>query len=90
MGQVLTRLSWDYVVVVYEDTAYGREGFNALRPVLAKAGICLTAAIMADPADTSASTITDLLTQVRVRFDIQACYFPAISQVSVFKCLRGQ
>ena len=68
MGQVLARLSWDYVVVVYEDTTYGRGAFGALRPALAKAGICLTAAIMADPADTSRAAVTDLLKQVRGSF----------------------
>ncbi|KAK7087416.1 hypothetical protein V1264_021473 [Littorina saxatilis] len=64
MGRVLKQMNWNYVVVVYEDTAYGRQAYDALRPVLAKEGICLTAAIMADPSDTSVNTVNSLLEQV--------------------------
>lgn len=65
MSQVMIRLNWKYVVVIYEDATYGRAVYDELRPVLAQAGICLTLAIMASPSDTSESTVSGILRQVR-------------------------
>ncbi|XP_076434694.1 uncharacterized protein LOC143274691 [Babylonia areolata] len=64
MGAVLTKLQWRFVVVVYENSAYGREAYSALRPVLGEAGICLTAAFMASGDDLAPSTMQSLLGQV--------------------------
>ncbi|XP_052799942.1 uncharacterized protein LOC128231322 [Mya arenaria] len=57
----LGQLNWEYVAVVYTDNSYGRGAYNAIRPHLAKAGICLTAALGADPLDDSDATIDDVL-----------------------------
>lgn len=64
MAQVLSELKWKYVAVVYQDSTYGHEAYDALRPALASLGICLTAAVMADSTDTSANTVQGLIRQV--------------------------
>lgn len=60
----INRLDWKYVVVVYTRNSYGNGAYRAIRPHLAEAGICLTAALAADPTDNSAATIDGLLSQV--------------------------
>jgi ABC-type branched-subunit amino acid transport system substrate-binding protein len=52
------------VVVVHTDNSYGREAYRAIRPYLAEAGICLTAAFPADPNDDSDATVDGLLDNV--------------------------
>ncbi|KAK7481553.1 hypothetical protein BaRGS_00027202, partial [Batillaria attramentaria] len=63
MAEVFQALNWDYVTVVYEDTTYGRSAYDELRSALAAKGICLTAAIMADPTDTSSNTVQGIIRQ---------------------------
>lgn len=60
------RLNWKYIVVVYEDSTYGQGAYDQLRPALASAGICLTAAIRADPDDTTQATAQSILGQVNL------------------------
>ena len=64
MGEVLSSLDWKYLVVVYEDSLYGREAYESLRPILAKLGICLTAAIMVDGSDTSSVAMQAVVQKV--------------------------
>ncbi|XP_053375882.1 uncharacterized protein LOC123533311 isoform X2 [Mercenaria mercenaria] len=62
--EFIKQLGWQYVVVVHTDNSYGREAYRAIRPYLAEAGICLTAAFPADPDDKSDETIDGLLNNV--------------------------
>ena len=60
----INKIGWQYVTVVYTDSSYGRGAYNEIRPRLAEAGICLTAAVMADPSDTSDGAMNDILDEV--------------------------
>jgi len=60
----LGTLGWEYVVVVYTENSYGRGAYKAIRTHMANAGLCLTAAIGADPTDDSDDTIDGILRSV--------------------------
>ena len=60
----INKIGWKYVTVVYTDSSYGRGAYNEIRPRLAEAGICLTAAVMADPSDVSEGAMNDILDEV--------------------------
>ncbi|CAL1533763.1 unnamed protein product [Lymnaea stagnalis] len=61
--QVLTKLRWNYVAVVYDKGAYGSSGYSELRARLVSAGICLTTAVIVDAYDdaSAANTIDKVL-----------------------------
>jgi hypothetical protein len=62
--RVLQHLAWDYVVVVYTDSSYGRGAYTEVRARLAESDVCLTAAIAIPPADTDDATMDGVLNQV--------------------------
>lgn len=49
---------------MYTDNSYGNGAYKAIRPILAKAGICLTSAISTDPNDNTDSTLDDVFDQI--------------------------
>lgn len=64
MGQALVNLNWQYIVVVYQDSLYGKSAYASLRPILARMGICLTAAIAVSGNDVSPSTAQSVLGRI--------------------------
>ena len=62
--EFIKQLGWEYVTVVHTDNDYGKGAYRAIRPYLAEAGICLTAAFPANPNDDSDNTIDGLLDSV--------------------------
>ncbi|KAK6192475.1 hypothetical protein SNE40_003935 [Patella caerulea] len=58
--EVLQKINWKYLVVVYEDSAFGSASYEAVRSRLATAGICLTKAVR----HASDDSVSDTLDQV--------------------------
>ena len=87
LGQVLKRLGWEFVVVVYENNAYGREAYSNIRPVLADQDICLTAAFMADGGQVMPAAMQNILKQVNFQKKKSSVYVWFLIWRS-WKCVR--
>ena len=64
IGEVMQRLNWKYVVVVYEKSFYGMKTFDAFRPIAFDIGICITKVVMVTMDDISQSAMRRYLEQV--------------------------
>lgn len=63
--EVIERLSWIFVTVVYTDDPDTRETFMQLRERMSERNLCLTAAVSTPSQDLSTATMEKLLSQVK-------------------------
>lgn len=60
--QLMKKMNWEFVAIVYDSGTYGRSAYSELHARLKDADICLTAGIMIDDSDET--TASDTLSQV--------------------------
>ncbi|XP_067683866.1 uncharacterized protein [Haliotis asinina] len=73
--EAIKKFNWKYISIVYTDNSHGRQSYEAIRPRLVTAGICLTAAISTSPSDTQNITIDAVLDRLLLTKTVGVVYF---------------
>ncbi|KAL3856569.1 hypothetical protein ACJMK2_011304 [Sinanodonta woodiana] len=72
--ELLKQLGWSYITIVYTDDTYGSEAYRTIRPLLAGANICLTAAIETAAEDVTSGKIDGVLNDVLATSTVGVIY----------------